>query len=196
MNKTRKWDPDVRKREILNCAIKVLNKKVYYKCPVDEIARYAGIAKGTIYIYFKNKEDLYLSVIFNLIDKFIEIIENVCKMDISASKQLSILLRQMNIFLRTHRHLFLSIREESKPPKGKFHEAFHARFHKITQAIGHIIEKGIKDGEFKKFPPYVVGSIILSVSSLFAHKEFSDNTCGRDIDSGLVLKILMNGLAK
>jgi len=196
MRKKKKWDPEVRKREILDCAVKVLNKKVYFKCPVDEIAKYAGIAKGTIYLYFKNKEDLYLSVVFSLIDRFIDLIDNVRKLDVPASRQLYILLDKMNEFLKINRHLFLSIREEAQPPKGRIHEEFNKRFHKISESISRIIEKGIKDKEFKNYPPYVVGSIILSVTSLFAHKEFSDNDCNGALNSDLVLKILMNGLKR
>lgn len=196
MARSKQWDPELRKREILDCAIKVLNKKIYYRCPVDEIAKHAGIAKGTIYLYFKSKEELYLSVVFKLIDMFIEVIEDVRKMDIPASRQLSLLLKQMNIFLKTHRHLFLSVREEGHPKKSKIHEEFHSRFKKITRSISVIIEKGIREKEFKKFPPYVVGSIILSVSSIFANKEFNENSGNGDIDTDTVLKILLRGIAK
>ena len=150
----------------------------------------------TIYLYFKSKEELYLSVVFSLIDKFIGIIDEVGKQDMPASKQLSLLLCKMNEFLKTNRHLFLSIREEAGPPKGKVHEEFRKRFQQITESISRIIEKGIKAREFKNFPPYVVASIILSVTSIFAHKEFNEESRNGDIDTELVLKILMNGLAK
>ena len=196
MSKSRKWDPDVRKKGILDCAVKVLNKKVYYKCPIDKIAKYAGIAKGTIYLYFKNKEDLYNSVVFSLVDRFIAVIDKVRKLDIPASKQLSELLKKMSEFLKENKHLFLSFREEAQRPKKKIHEEMQVRFHKITKSVSLIIEKGIKDKEFKNYPPETVASIILSVTSLFAHKAFSEDTDNESADSELVLKILMNGLAK
>jgi AcrR family transcriptional regulator len=195
MVKRKKWDPEARKSEILDCAIRVLNKKVYYKCPVDEIAKFAGIAKGTIYLYFKNKEDLYNSVVFSLIDKFIAVIDEVGELNITASKQLSLLLNKMREFLRENKHLFLSIREESQHPKGKVHEELQKRFHRITESVSRIIEKGIKDKEFKSYPPQVVASIILSVTSLFAHKTFNEDSNDESADSELVLKILMNGLS-
>ncbi len=196
MSKSKNWDPQIRKREILDCAVKVLNKKVYYKCPVNEIAKYAGIAKGTIYLYFKNKDELYSSVVFSLIDRFIAVIDDVHKLDIHASKQLSILLEQMSKFLKENKHLFLSIREESQAPKGKVHAEMQARFHKITESMSRIIDKGIKDKEFKNYPSKVVASIILSVTSIFAHKAFNDECDDESADTELVLKILMNGLAR
>jgi AcrR family transcriptional regulator len=53
---------EVRISEIQEAAKGVFFKRGYQKSSVDEIAKIAGISKGTIYFYFKNKEDLYLSL--------------------------------------------------------------------------------------------------------------------------------------
>ncbi len=44
--------------QILNAAIKVFARQGYYKSTVSQIAREAGVADGTIYLYFKNKADI------------------------------------------------------------------------------------------------------------------------------------------
>lgn len=63
MNKT--------KRVIFNAAIKLFSEKGYHKSTMDEIAKTAGVAKGTLYYHFKSKED-----IFNfIIEQGIKIIE-------------------------------------------------------------------------------------------------------------------------
>ena len=90
----------------------------------------------------------------------------------------------------------MSIHEESSPPNGKIHSEFHRRFKIISHAISLIIEKGIKKKEFKYYPPYVVGSIILYVTSIFAHREFNENSSEGVVDPDLIVKILMNGLAR
>jgi TetR/AcrR family fatty acid metabolism transcriptional regulator len=48
---------DKRKR-ILQAAVKVFARKGYFAARVSEIARKAGVADGTIYLYFKSKEDI------------------------------------------------------------------------------------------------------------------------------------------
>ena len=51
------------KRErILRGAVKVFAKKGFYASRVNEIARAAGVADGTIYLYFKNKDDVLTSL--------------------------------------------------------------------------------------------------------------------------------------
>jgi len=99
MAKIRGWNPEIKRQKIMDSAIKILNQKEYYKCPIDEIARKAGVAKGTVYLYFKSKEDLYFSVLINLIDKVIDIAENVQKKGLPAKKQLFFCLREFPILL-------------------------------------------------------------------------------------------------
>src|SRR3954471_14239615 len=54
-------EPDKRER-ILEAAVKIFAEKGFYNAKVSEIARVAGVADGTIYLYFKSKDDLLISI--------------------------------------------------------------------------------------------------------------------------------------
>ncbi|MEX1362407.1 MAG: helix-turn-helix domain-containing protein [Nannocystaceae bacterium] len=55
-------DPKVRKRlHILRAAAELFARQGYRKTSVDEVARVAGVAKGTVYSYFTNKVDLLIA---------------------------------------------------------------------------------------------------------------------------------------
>lgn len=51
-----------KRRRILEGALKAFAKKGFYNTKVSEIAAEAGVADGTIYLYFKNKDDLLISL--------------------------------------------------------------------------------------------------------------------------------------
>ncbi len=51
-----------RKKEILEAAARVFARKGFHKATMKEIAQEAGIAPGTIYLYFRNKQDLLVSL--------------------------------------------------------------------------------------------------------------------------------------
>lgn len=51
------------KKELYKTAVGVFARKGYHDATVDEIAQTMGIAKGTIYYRFKNKEELYFALI-------------------------------------------------------------------------------------------------------------------------------------
>ena len=49
-----------KRARILDAAVKVFAERGYFSSTVAEIARAAGVADGTIYLYFKSKDDLLL----------------------------------------------------------------------------------------------------------------------------------------
>jgi TetR/AcrR family fatty acid metabolism transcriptional regulator len=63
------------KRErILKAAIRVFARKGFYSTRVSEIAKAAGVADGTIYLYFKNKDDVLISIFQDRISKLLEVL--------------------------------------------------------------------------------------------------------------------------
>lgn len=60
--KPRTKDKDVRTDEILKAAMEVFFERGYQSTTVEAIAKKAGIAKGTVYLYYKGKEDLYAAL--------------------------------------------------------------------------------------------------------------------------------------
>ena len=49
-------------KQIIDAAVIVIAENGYHQAQVSKIAKQAGVADGTIYLYFKNKEDILISV--------------------------------------------------------------------------------------------------------------------------------------
>ncbi len=67
--------PDKRER-ILRAAIKVFARKGFYATRVSEIAKAAGVADGTIYLYFQSKEDVLVRIFEDRITRLLEVLRN------------------------------------------------------------------------------------------------------------------------
>jgi AcrR family transcriptional regulator len=61
-----------RPREICAAALEVFAEKGFAAARVDEIARRAGVSKGTLYLYFKDKEDIFRAVVRDTVAPNIE----------------------------------------------------------------------------------------------------------------------------
>ena len=61
-------------QKILHAAIKVFSEKGFYNSRVSEIAKEANVADGTIYLYFKNKDDILISLFE---EEFGKIVQNM-----------------------------------------------------------------------------------------------------------------------
>lgn len=56
---------------ILRAAIKVFGRNGFFNSKVADVAREAGVADGTVYLYFKNKEDILISIFTHIMDEAI-----------------------------------------------------------------------------------------------------------------------------
>src|SRR5215217_7324368 len=63
LDPARRRAPDERPQQILDAALAVFDEEGLDRARLDDIARRAGIAKGTIYLYFPNKEELFREVV-------------------------------------------------------------------------------------------------------------------------------------
>ncbi|HUT64530.1 MAG TPA: TetR/AcrR family transcriptional regulator [Spirochaetota bacterium] len=79
-----KGDEDEKREQkrntIMQAALKVFSRKGYSPAALEEVAREASIAKGTLYLYFRDKADLFSSTILFVINRLVEIMrENISK---------------------------------------------------------------------------------------------------------------------
>jgi len=60
-----KWQrkPDERPAQIVDAALEVFSRRGFRTATMDEVAVRAGITKGTIYNYFRSKEDLFIAMV-------------------------------------------------------------------------------------------------------------------------------------
>ena len=63
-------EKDGRRKLILDSARKLFFAKGFNSVTVDEIARYSELGKGSIYLYFSSKEEIYAQILLNDIEKF------------------------------------------------------------------------------------------------------------------------------
>lgn len=133
-------------KRIIDAAAKVFAKKGFYKAKVSEIAQEAGIADGTIYIYFNHKDDILISLFE---EKMKEVLDNMRK-EISAESDP---LRKIEKFALVHLKLIednkdmaeiiqVELRQSSKFMKNYR----NLRFFEYLDIIGDIIREGKEGG--------------------------------------------------
>lgn len=71
-----RMDSEQRKKQILDCAKKLFARKGYYQTQISDIQQDAGVARGTIYQYFKNKDDIFMTLLENLHTEMKEVISS------------------------------------------------------------------------------------------------------------------------
>lgn len=97
---------EARREEIIAAAEKVFFQKGLAQATMDEIAAMAELSKGTLYLYYRSKEDLYLAVSMKGTDLLLEHFRTVADSDEHVIKQLMGLLDEYYKFFQNHKNYF------------------------------------------------------------------------------------------
>ncbi|MBU1342747.1 MAG: TetR/AcrR family transcriptional regulator [Proteobacteria bacterium] len=81
-------EKEQRKIEILNAARKVFSNKGFNTATMEEIASEAELSPGTLYLYFKNKEELHTTLSIEILKHLTDQIQKVVCQDISVEEKI------------------------------------------------------------------------------------------------------------
>lgn len=81
-------EKEQRRTEILEAARKVFSAKGFNTATMEEIASQAELSPGTLYLYFKNKEELHTSLSIEILKLLVEKVQKVTAQDISIKEKL------------------------------------------------------------------------------------------------------------
>jgi len=95
-----------RREEIIDAAQKIFFQKGLQLATMDEIADAAELSKGTLYLYYKSKEDLYLAVMMRGMDVLYEIFSRVLSADHPTLKTIANLGEAYYEFFKEHRNYY------------------------------------------------------------------------------------------
>ena len=137
-----------KKPQIIEAAIKVFANKGFYNSKVADVAREAGIADGTIYNYFKNKDDLLISLFELKVEELLDTFKNALKAFKTAREKLNEFIRLYFELMEEQQDLAEVLQVELRQ-SSKFIKDYHPqKFFDFLNIIGDIIKEGQQSGEF------------------------------------------------
>jgi AcrR family transcriptional regulator len=161
-----------RQREILAAAFEEFAANGYAAARLDNVARRAKIAKGTIYLYFPSKSRLFQAVVRSLIRPVPEDFDSLVMGSSKSACQLlgDLISRQYSevVAKRKARAILRLLIAES----GRFPELSDLYHREVIQpgarALRLLLEKGIASGEFREtgvtaFPQILAAPIVLAI---------------------------------
>lgn len=150
VGRARRGGGAAKRERILQAAIRIFSQKGFFNSRVSEIARAAGVADGTIYLYFKNKDDLLISLFE---EKMGEVVADV-KARVEAGGDA---LSRLRIFIDNHMGLLVReaglievIQIELRQSNKFMKEYVPLRFLEYLDVLGGILEQGKREGIFRE----------------------------------------------
>jgi TetR/AcrR family fatty acid metabolism transcriptional regulator len=154
----------VKRQMIIHAAIEVFSRNGFQDATIAEIAQKANVAEGTIYQYFKNKEDLFFSIPIDKTKEFYSELELHLQGIHGAENKIRKFVWYYFYHLQENpeyaRALMLEMRVNRNFANAKAFEAYRPLTHKILE----IIEEGQEEGSFRKnVSKYMIRHLILGL---------------------------------
>ncbi len=139
------------KRElIMNAAIRAFARNGYHQSRIVDVAQEAGVAAGTIYLYFKNKDDLLISIFEERVQRFIQQFQRRLILEENAEAKLRKLVELHLFEMQEYPDLAAVFQLELRQSRHFMSSYPKTDLKSYFDLIGQILEEGQQQGLFRK----------------------------------------------
>lgn len=134
-------------KQIIDAAVIVIAENGYHQAQVSKIAKEAGVADGTIYLYFKNKEDILISVFREKMAIFVQNVRTILEKDMNSSEKLFEMIDSHFRVLNNDRHLAIVTQLELRQSNKELRLQINEVLKEYLVLLDEILKEGIENGE-------------------------------------------------
>jgi TetR/AcrR family fatty acid metabolism transcriptional regulator len=165
-----------KRAQILRAAAGVFSQHGFHKAKIEEIAKEAGIGKGTVYEYFSSKKELFKEMIEESLSQYIDLALNETAAADDYVQKLEKIV-DVNIYFATvHRDLAKVILSDPGGIGENLKKWMMATKVRIKEVVEDIILSGRERGAFRKVDPTMAAQVFLgAIGSIIGGLLFFEN---------------------
>ncbi len=186
-------DRQSKRDQIMMAAEQLFTNRRFHEITLDQVARAAGVGKGTIYLHFADKDDLFFQVATSGFSQLCEIVERGAVAGGPFHENLLAVCRQISVFFQRRRQLLRMMQTEDgrmASEHGAMRERWLTHRRPLVAALGKILAAGVREGVVREdVPPEALASFLLGMLRTRAREmEASD-----DISLDVVVRLFLFG---
>jgi AcrR family transcriptional regulator len=186
-----------RRQQIMQAALACFARKGYHKTTMDDIVAESGLSKGTLYWYFKSKDELFFSLINSFFLEMQQDIGAIFEQHLSATGKLRTMGRELASYFQEISE-FLNVFFEfymQGTLNEQLNQLFHSMLSQYRGMIAGIIEEGFKTGEFKEVDADQLAlAVMAAYDGLWFYKMLMPGEVDLDRASRAFIETLLAGL--
>jgi TetR/AcrR family fatty acid metabolism transcriptional regulator len=153
----KKWGMKGDKRELIReAAIRVFSEKGFHQARADEIAQAAGVAVGTIYNYFKSKEEILLDIFAMEFEERKRFYERLRESGLPVVEQIREILQEHFRLLEERRELMHVMLRERFEPSKELKAKLARLYRRMVGYIEELLRQGVAEGWIRECDPRVI----------------------------------------
>lgn len=141
--------PADKRRRILDAAVSVFAEHGFYNAKVSQVAKEAGVADGTIYLYFKNKDDVLVSIFEDRIGKLLVALREESEKGGTAAERIGRIIELQLGLLEGRRDLAEVITVNLRQSSRLLKQYGAPLFNQYLDLLAGVIAEGQRSGELR-----------------------------------------------
>ena len=187
-----------KKARIMQSAEKLFLSRQFHEISIEDIAKEAGIGKGTIYLYFLDKEDLFYQTAVSGFDEMCGLLRSNSSNDGNAHQKLLAALEKIDSFFQGRRPLIRMINSEwgrAMGRGGSLQGAWRERRKGMIEAVAEILKEGMASGEIRQdISPLAMAEYLFGIMRTRGDKY--EALQGPDGSLKVLTDLFINGIRK
>jgi len=183
-------------QRILDAAVEVIAERGYFNSPVSAIAARAGVADGTIYLYFKNKDDVLRTAIDVAYGKFHDRLEEEFLTVHDPKGQLEVIAQLHLESAVVNRNMVILMQTEMRQSAKFIAEFSHKHLVRYIQVVREVVRRGQQEGCFR---PDVSDGVVAhclfgAIDELLSSAVFTGREYDAKATAAQVIDVVLHGI--
>lgn len=186
---------DNKRKKIIAAAVELFAKNNYHEVMMEDVAKTASIAKGTLYNYFNSKEDLYFDIIKYNYNSLLSSLNENLKNSTDPLESLKLYISHLFNFFVDNKNFFLLAQKESLNNGNISCNDIKSLKQNLRDALVKILNKGLEENLFRKITPDFYSDLVLGSIRAAANRCIENENCfkKRDEESSQLTNFLTKG---
>ena len=190
------WE-SYKRQSIQDAVIRLICREGLKSVTMERVAQETGIAKGTVYLHYQDKQELLDSVKESALTPLMTSVDAVFASEAAPAQKLRALAAQYFKYFDEHRDLFRVLIYEREVVRVQGSRFQSERYQHFVQESARIINHGIRSGAFRQVDAHNVAAMFVeSMYALMNQRLLSQKPAPAEEDAGLIGDLFIHGLEK
>lgn len=186
-----------KKHSLLDAVVKVFSREGTEGLTMENVALEAGVAKGTLYSYFKSKNELLHAMIEGIVEPLVESLKQVLASDLPADEKIREFTFRHLSYFEDNRSFFQVLVYDRTAAQERLRRYKSCRYQTLLENIAVVIDQGVKKGIFRSTDSLKAAAIMIEANiGVINQRLLNENSVPVEEDVKLLTDLFLFGIAE
>jgi len=190
------WE-SYKRQSIQEAVIRLIHHEGLKSVTMERVAQEVGIAKGTVYLHYRDKQELLDAVKDSALTPVMGRVDEILRGEAAPDRKLRACAAEYLTYFDEHRDLFRVLIYEREVTREQGSRYQSERYRHLIQETARVISEGVRSGAFRHVDSHNVAAMFIeSMFALMNQRLRSEKPAPVDDDANLIADVFIHGLEK